>query len=233
MFRKLLTGKGSMYSEDYEAVSAIKKIADAHHVPILIIHHLKKGMEGDWLSEISGSQGIAGAADTIFSLKRERNSSLATLHRTGRDVEERDFIMKLDGFGWTLQDDAEAFTMPEWKRQILDFLKSNPSVTPVQLSEATSIPLNTAQQHLRRLAKEGAIKKTGYGTRLRTKTERQAGNFLFGVFFCGLDWSGLISITYRVFLSLLSLFSIHACLWCSFCPSRCPCLSLCSVHAGL
>ena len=164
MFRKLLTGKGSMYSEDYEAISAIKRIADAAHVPFLILHHLKKGMEGDWLSEISGSQGIAGAADTIFSLKRERNSNLATLHRTGRDVEERDFIMKLDGYGWTLQDDAEAFTMPEWKRQILDFLKNNPSVSPIQLSQAFGLNINTARQNLARLMKEGLIRKTGFGT---------------------------------------------------------------------
>ena len=164
MFRKLLTGKGSMYSEDYEAISTIKKIADVYGVPILIIHHLKKGMEGDWLSEISGSQGIAGAADTIFSLKRERNSTLATLHRTGRDVEEKDFIMKLDGFGWILQDEAEAFTLPEWKRQILDYLKNNPSVTPMQLSEAYRLKLNTAQSNLIRLVKEGVIRKIGFGT---------------------------------------------------------------------
>lgn len=164
MFRKLLTGKGSMYSEDYEAISAIKKIADTYGVAILIIHHLKKGMEGDWLSEISGSQGIAGAADTIFSLKRERNSTMGTLHRTGRDVEEKDFIMKLDGYGWVLQEDAEAFTIPEWKRQVLDFLKDNPSVTPMQLSTAYGIDAKTAQKHLYRLVKEGTIHKKGFGT---------------------------------------------------------------------
>ena len=163
MFRKLLTGKGSMYSEDYEAISTIKKIADVYGVPILIIHHLKKGMEGDWLSEISGSQGIAGAADTIFSLKRERNSTLATLHRTGRDVEEKDFIMKLDGFGWILQDEAEAFTLPEWKRQILDYLRNNPSVTPMQLADTANISHDAAKKNLQRLLKEGLIKKTGYG----------------------------------------------------------------------
>ena len=72
--------------------------------------------------------------------------------------------MKLDGFGWTLQDDAEAFTMPEWKQQIMDFLKSNPSVTPMQLSEAYGIDPNTAQKHLYRLMKEGTIRKTGFGT---------------------------------------------------------------------
>ncbi|MBQ3585222.1 MAG: AAA family ATPase [Synergistaceae bacterium] len=164
MFRKQLSGKGSMYSEDYEVVSQIKRVADEADVPFLIIHHLKKGMEGDWLSEISGSQGIAGAADTIFSLKRERGSTLGTLHRTGRDVEEKDFILKLDPYGWTLQGEADEFTTPEWKRQILDFLKDNTTVTPMQLAEAVSIPLNTAQQNLRRLAKEGYIVKKGYGT---------------------------------------------------------------------
>ena len=164
MFRKQLSGKGSMYAEDYDTVSRIKYSADRANIAVLILHHLKKGMEGDWLSEISGSQGISGAADTIFSLKRERNSNMGTLHRTGRDVEEKDFIMKLDGFGWQLMGEAEAFTMPEWKSQILAFLKDNPSITPMQLSEIAHLPLKTAQTNLLRLAKEGLIKKTGWGT---------------------------------------------------------------------
>lgn len=163
MFRKQLSGKGSMYSEDYETVSNIKSIGDNHHVAVLLLHHLKKGMEGDWLSEISGSQGIAGAADTIFSLKRERNSNMATLRRTGRDVEKKDFIMKLDGFGWTLQGDADDF-IPEWKKQILDFLKENFSVTPMQLAEFYGLNISTAKMNLTRLVKEGTILKTGYGT---------------------------------------------------------------------
>ena len=164
MFRKQLSGKGSMYAEDYDAVSRIKSSADNFNVAVLLLHHLKKGLEGDWLSEISGSQGISGAADTIFSLKRERNSNMGTLHRTGRDVEEKDFIMKLDGFGWQLIGEAEEFTMPEWKSQILNFLKDNPSVTLMQLSDAYGLNISTAKMNLSRLVKEGLIRKTGYGT---------------------------------------------------------------------
>lgn len=164
MFRKQLTGKGSMYSEDYDAVSEIKKVADAFGVPFLLIHHLKKGGEGDWLSEISGSQGITGAADCIFSLKRERGSAMGTLHRTGREVEEKDFVLKLDAFGWTLQGEANDFTMPEWKRQILDFLKENYTISPMQLAEIAGIPVTRARVNLSRLAKEGVIVKASYGT---------------------------------------------------------------------
>ena len=160
MFRKLLSGKGSMYAEDYDAVSKIKSIADNHNISVTLLHHL----EGDWLSEISGSQGIAGAADTIFSLKRERNSNMGTLHRTGRDVEEKDFMMKLDGFGWLLLGEAEGMPLPEWKSQILAFLKDNSSITPMQLEEACGLSRETAKKNLQRLAKEGLIRKTGYGT---------------------------------------------------------------------
>lgn len=163
MFRRLLSGKGSMYSEDYETVSNIKKVADEFDVPFLVIHHLKKGMEGDWLSEISGSQGIAGAADTIFSLKRERNSTLGTLHRTGRDVEEKDFSLKLDGFGWTLLGEIDTNAAPEWKKQVLDFLKDHQSVTPMQLAEAANISYDAAKKNLQRLTRDGTLIRKGHG----------------------------------------------------------------------
>ena len=72
--------------------------------------------------------------------------------------------MKLEGYGWVLQGDVEDFTMPEWKKQILDYLKENHTVSPMLLSIAYNLPLKTAQQNLYRLAKEGTIQKVGHGT---------------------------------------------------------------------
>ena len=68
------------------------------------------------------------------------------------------------GYGWILQGDVDDFTMPEWKKQILDFLKENQTVSPMQLMEKYSISHNAARTNLSRLAKEGLIVKTGYGT---------------------------------------------------------------------
>lgn len=53
--------------------------------------------------------------------------------------------------------------MPEWKHQILDFLKENYTVSPMQLAEATGISHEAAKKNLQRLAKEGLIVKLGYG----------------------------------------------------------------------
>ena len=131
---------------------------------ILLIHHLKKEKENDdWLNEFSGSQGLAGGADTLFSLKRTRTQLNAILHRTGRDVEEKDFSMHLDGFGWVLDGEVEAFTMPEWKRQILDYLEDHESITPIEVSKAYVISINAAKKRLLKLLKEGLLKKTGHG----------------------------------------------------------------------
>ncbi len=162
-FRKQLSSKGNVYSEDYDAVSEIKKIADWFNVPFLLIHHLKKAMQDDWLNELSGSQGIAGAADTIFSLKRARTDYHGILHRTGRDVEETDFNMELDGFNWILMDEIDNTSTSEWKKAIIDYLKYRESVTPMDLSVALNIDTQTAQQQLHRLARDGIIKRIRRG----------------------------------------------------------------------
>jgi len=162
-FRKQLSNKGNVYSEDYDTVSEIKKIADGYNIPFLLIHHLKKAMQEDWLNELSGSQGIAGAADTIFSLKRSRTEYHGVLHRTGRDVEETDFNMELDGFNWILMDEIENSASSEWKKAIIDYLKYRESATPMDLSIALNIDIHTAQKQLQRLANDGIVKRIRRG----------------------------------------------------------------------
>ena len=168
MFRKQLSGKGNVYGEDYDAIAELKKVADEYNVAFLVIHHLKKvspkeELLGDWINQFSGSAGLSGSADTLFILRRARTDKYGMLYRTGRDVEEKNFHMRLDGFGWMLEGDAEEFTMPSWKKQILDYLKEHKTVTPMELSSACELNINTAQQNLRKLLKEGSIKKEGYG----------------------------------------------------------------------
>ena len=135
---------------------------------ILILHHLKKvrpkdELVMDWIDAFSGSAGISGSADALFVLKRARQSVYGKLYRTGRDVEEAEFSLKLDGFGWCLEENEEAFVLPTWKKQILDFLKQNPTIAPLQLAQEYNISVKTAQKNLTRLAKEGLIIKSGYG----------------------------------------------------------------------
>lgn len=87
---KPLIGRGAdVYASDDAALSTLKRIADHYRISIIIVTHLRKLSDfDDPFLEVSGSAGIVGAADTILVLHRERESNDATLHITGRDIDE-------------------------------------------------------------------------------------------------------------------------------------------------
>ena len=76
------------YANDYRDLSALKRIADAHGIAILLIHHLRKELADDVFSRISGTTAISGAVDSSFTLVEDkRGSGKATLSCIGRDIE--------------------------------------------------------------------------------------------------------------------------------------------------
>lgn len=170
-FRKQSKGKLNVYAEDYDALSELKKVADEFNVAFVVIHHLKKmsakeEMTGDWINQLSGSAGITGCADTIISLRRDRCSTHGTLRITGRDVEEKDYSMKLDGFGWFLEGESGQeleLQIPAWKSKILDYLKEHLKITPTLLSDFACITIEAAKKQLQRLCVGNVLKRIEHG----------------------------------------------------------------------
>src|SRR5437762_14174510 len=82
--------KQTQYQDDYDAITPLKALADKYNVAIVAIHHLRKTASeaNDVLDEVSGSVGLTGAVDGFLVLKRERGQFDATLHVTGRDIED-------------------------------------------------------------------------------------------------------------------------------------------------
>ena len=77
------------YQRDYRVAVALKRIADDHPgLTIVVIHHTRKAFSDDFIDSISGTHGLAGAADTIIALSRGRGDGDGILHVTGRDVIE-------------------------------------------------------------------------------------------------------------------------------------------------
>ena len=78
------------YANDYRDLSALKRLADAHGIAILLIHHLRKEKAADVFNRISGTTAISGAVDSSFTLVEEqRGSGRAKLSCIGRDIEYR------------------------------------------------------------------------------------------------------------------------------------------------
>ena len=97
-------GNGSQYGHDYTVLSALKATSDA--VPgssLVIVHHTRKMDGGDFLDAVSGTQGIAGAADTVLVLKRDRHNDRASLQVTSRDAAQGEYSLTLTNTGaWQL-----------------------------------------------------------------------------------------------------------------------------------
>lgn len=89
-------GARSLYQHEYAVLAGLKRLADTHHLSILLIHHLRKSEGKDVLDEMTGSTGMVGAVDGVLVLKRERTEQLATLFITGRDVQERVLPLMFD-----------------------------------------------------------------------------------------------------------------------------------------
>ena len=109
-------GYDNTYANDYRDLSTLKRIADAHGIAILLIHHLRKELADDVFSRISGTTAISGAVDSSFTLIEDRRGSgKAKLSCIGRDIEYRELALEFDGEDhvWKLlSDDCEQKEQP-------------------------------------------------------------------------------------------------------------------------
>ena len=129
------TGYDNTYANDYRDLSALKRIADAHGIAILLIHHLRKELADDVFSRISGTTAISGATDSNFVLRKsKRRENTATLYCTGRDIPYRELALEFDGEDhvWKLlSDDCEQNDQPNERILFLlsELLRRQPEIS--------------------------------------------------------------------------------------------------------
>ena len=184
-------GGASAYGHDYKVLSALKATCDA--VPgssLVIVHHTRKSEGGDFLDAVSGTQGIAGAADTVLVLKRERHEKRATLQVTSRDAAEGEYSLTMTENGrWeldgaSLEDAARAAQTSKASAgvgdrmiEVIETVGRHPEgISPRSLKELLPNVTNL-DECLRRAASAGRILKISRG--LYTP-ERSGRNESFG-----------------------------------------------------
>ena len=58
------------YTEDYESIAALHRVANEKAVSIILLHHTRKMEAEDPVDTVSGTLGLAGCADSILVLAR-------------------------------------------------------------------------------------------------------------------------------------------------------------------
>jgi hypothetical protein len=165
----------SSYMRDYRVGGALKRIVDAHPgTSLVIVHHTRKAVSDDFIDSVSGTHGLAGAADTIVVLARARNETDAVLKVTGRDVAEGEYALTLTRGGvWQLSGATLAAAAAEATRRrqtadlgdqsadIVSFVHAHPE--GVRAKDVEGKFGDGTRRYLSRLHESGRIVRMAHG----------------------------------------------------------------------
>ena len=68
-------GDNYSYANDYEIITRLKKFSDSSGICLLLVHHTRKQNADDKFDMISGTNGLLGAADGGFILRKEKRTT--------------------------------------------------------------------------------------------------------------------------------------------------------------
>lgn len=168
----------SSYQRDYRVGSALKRLVDdVSGASLITAHHDRKAESADFIDAVSGSNGLAGSADTIVLLSRPRHDLDGTVQVTGRDVPEGEYAVRyVDGCRWELAGDdlADSSRLASLRRasdglgdrsaEVVAFVATTrKGARAGEVALALGIDQKQAGTYLGRLADAGRISRTGRG----------------------------------------------------------------------
>ena len=123
----------------------LQQLALSSDVSVIAIDHHRKpsGMSADPVDDILGSTAKSAVADVALGLTRQRGKSTATLHITGRDIEERELAISWDPTicAWNLEGTAAEVALRGNKAKTLNALRNAypEGMSLAELAQATEI----------------------------------------------------------------------------------------------
>ena len=96
----------SAYEADYDALVGLRELAIDLEVAIIVTHHTRKAEAEDLIDKVSGTFGLAGAADTVIIIEWQSGNWIFDVRR--RDVAADQLAAKFDKatFRWTILGNA-------------------------------------------------------------------------------------------------------------------------------
>ena len=167
-FRPPRAKNADAFQDDYQAASALKRIADAHPgLALIVVIHLRKAPADDWVDSINATSGVAASADAVSILTRDRGRADAVLKVTGRDIEERELALTWDAAisGWVYAGDADEFRRSQERAEVLRVLsEADRPLAPREIvPQLKGKNANTVRWLLSEMAKDGHVVKVGRG----------------------------------------------------------------------
>ncbi len=167
MFRPTSLGNKSstQYEADYQAIKGLQELGGRYGVAVVVVTHTRKGEhDGDPFEKVSGTQGLAGAADTVMVLDRDGKG--ATVYVRGRDIEELEAAIEFNRHTcrWTILGDASQVRRTDERSAILSALRqAGEPLTPTEISDATGMKNQNVRRLLITMVRAGEVTKVKRG----------------------------------------------------------------------
>jgi AAA domain len=162
--RPMRNGNDTLYDGDYKALRDVHGFANERGIGVVALHHTRKMEADDPVDTISGSLGIAGAADTCLVLAR--SSKGTTLYVRGRDIEEseRAVVFAADTCRWSILGDAADVQRSDTRKAITAaLLEATAVMSPAEIASLTTLPGNTVHVTLHRMAADSEVVQVSRG----------------------------------------------------------------------
>jgi hypothetical protein len=167
----------SSYQRDYRVAGRLKQVCDSRPgMALVVLHHDRKAQSDDFVDGVSGTNGIAGAADTILVISRPRNEDRGLFKITGRDVIEREYAVVVTGGRWRLAAPSlhEAAAVAQTVRatanladrsaEIVRYAARHPDgVRARDVAEYLEVDIDDARRYMQRLHEAGRLGKPERG----------------------------------------------------------------------
>jgi biotin operon repressor len=154
--------ENDVFRSQYAEVSRLRKLAEDFNVPILLVHHVRKGLSDSGIEAIAGTGGIAAAIDTLWYLKRKPEGE-ATLDVVGRETEDKTFALRFEQepFGWHVLGDDAAQLLNGERREVVALLNDEGALTPAEIAVNLGKSRPAVRMLLKRMKDDGQVKKQG------------------------------------------------------------------------
>lgn len=155
-------GRRNAYQVDVQDVGRIQSLVRDRDVALILVHHTKKGKEDDFVSQVSGTLGIAGSADTVLIVNRKRLVELATIEVTSREMVEDSIGVRFVDALWEAAPEALAGVSTQ-RLAVYDAIKLHGPLWPVAIARLLRAERTSIQHLVNSLLEDGLVERVAGG----------------------------------------------------------------------
>ena len=156
------SSKRNMYAAEYEDYERLQRWAIRNGVPVVCVHHTRKGggSDGNPFDEISGSTGIQGVVDTMIVCRDNMVDGQVKdtyMHVTGRSVLQESYKMTLSKRTMSWHVEAKEEDLDCGPLLLRDYFSNHDNITREEAADLFDMIIKTAGRKLEKMVDEGTL----------------------------------------------------------------------------